>query len=205
MTVTSRLTPVTNRTPAIAEISSELSGSRWVARFPGSSNLDDLSEPFREAVRNFVSAMTRAGASIIISATLRPPERAYLMHWSWKIVHGTDPDSVPSQAGVNIEWVHATPDASIQAARAMVNGYGLQNLRVAPSLSSRHTQGLAIDMSISWSGNLSISDARGRMVAITSTPRTGMNPNLRTVGASYGVIKYLGGAADRPHWSNDGH
>jgi hypothetical protein len=42
-------------------------------------------------------------------------------------------------------------------------------------------------------------------VQIASLPRTGMNPDLKTVGASYGVIKFVGGASDMPHWSADGH
>jgi hypothetical protein len=62
-----------------------------------------------------------------------------------------------------------------------------------------HTQGNAIDMSISWGGNLSIVNANGETVIITSTPRTGMNTTLHAVDASYGVIKFVGGAAVRPH------
>lgn len=205
MTTSARLTPTTDQTPAIAEISNELSGARWVSRFPGSSRTSDLTEPFRSAVENFLTALTRAGATITISSTLRPPERAYLMHWSWKIVHGTDPRSVPARHGVDIEWVHPTRAASLQAARAMVTGFGLENLRVAPSLSSHHTRGQAIDMSISWRGDLSIASTNGRISVISSTPRNGMNPGLHAVGAGYGVIKYVGGAADRPHWSIDGH
>lgn len=198
------LTPTTDQTPAVAEISNELSGAQWVARFPGSTSTSDLTDTFGSAVDNFIAALRQAGATVIVSATLRPVERAYLMHWSWKIVQGTSPSSVPTRDGVNIEWVHATNNASTQAAQDMVNAYGIANLGVAPSLNSRHTQGNAIDMSISWRGNLSIVNANGATVAITSTPRTGMNSNLHAVGATYGVIKYQGSGIDRPHWSNDG-
>ena len=45
----------------------------------------------------------------------------------------------------------------------------------------------------------------GKPVKIASLARTGMNPDLKTVGASYGVIKFVGGASDIPHWSIDGH
>ena len=41
-------------------------------------------------------------------------------------------------------------------------------------------------------------------VEIASGPRDGMNPELAKVGASYGVIKFYGGAVDRPHWSTNG-
>ena len=204
-TATATLTPTTDQTPAVAEISNELSGAQWVARFSGSSSSSELTEPLKGSVDSFIAALTRAGATVIISATFRPPERAYMMHWSWEIINGTNPRSVPPMPGVNIEWVHASEAASTQAARAMVNGFGIQNLQVAPSLTSRHTLGQAIDMSISWGGNLSIVNAKGETVVISSAPRTGMNANLQAVGASYGVVKYVGGDADRPHWSNDGH
>lgn len=200
------LTPTTDQTPAVAEIQNELSGSQWVNRFPGSSSTDELTEEFRTSVDNFVSAMRNAGATVTISATYRPPERAYLMHWSWKIVkQNTAPASVPAMDGVQIDWDHGDNAASVAAARAMVNGYGIQNLNVPPALSSRHTERRAIDMSISWSGTLRIENASGTNVEIATTPRTGMNTQLQDVGRTYGVIKFVGGESDRPHWSSDGH
>jgi hypothetical protein len=87
----------------------------------------------------------------------------------------------------------------------MVNGYGISGLNVAPALNSRHTQKQAIDMNISWSGTLTINNASGTAVTISSNPKTGMNSELHTVGATYGVIKFVGGNSDKPHWSNDGH
>ena len=203
-TATATLTPTANQTPAVVNISNELSGSQWVARFPGTTSTNDLSAAFRPGAVNFIDAMSQAGATITISSTLRPPERAYMMHWSWKIVQGTSPNSVPAMNGVNIEWEHPTSNASTQAAKNMVNGFGIQKLLVAPSLTSRHTQGDAIDMSISWSGVLSILKTNGQMAVISSLPRSEMNTELHAVGAGYGVIKFLGGTADRPHWSTDG-
>lgn len=199
------LTPTTNQTPVVVEIEKELSGAQWVARFPGSTSTTDLTQPFRTAVANFIAALESAGAVVTNRFTWRPPERAYLMHWSWRIVHGANPHGVPPMAGVNIEWAHANNNLSVQAARSMVNGYQIQNLQIAPSLATRHTQRKAIDMSIAWTGVLHISNVHGEIVTITSLPRTGMNVNLHAVGAGYGVIKFLGGATDRPHWSTDGH
>ena len=133
------------------------------------------------------------------------------MHWSWKIVkQDADPRNVPARDGVSIRWDHPSPDGtynaqgSVAAAQAMVIGYGINNLRVAPSLNSRHIEGNAIDMSISWDGVLTINNASGRAVTIATVPRTGMNTSLHVVGATYNVTKYSGGAADKPHWSNDG-
>jgi hypothetical protein len=206
------LTPVADRAPAVVDIPvRELSGTGWVARFPTSADVDDLASPFRESTASFVAALRAAGANVTISATLRPPERAFLMHWSWKIVNGlADPQSIPVRDGIDIRWDHTDAEGnydeqqSTSAARAMVNGYGIQNLRVAPSLTSRHIEGNAIDMSISWNDTLTIADASGNAVEIGTTPRTGMNTELHTVGAGYGVTKFHGGDRDKPHWSSDG-
>lgn len=202
---TAQLTPQANQSPALVSGGNELSGAQWVARFPGSDNTSALTPEFRQSVDRFIEAMRNAGATIRVSATYRPPQRAYLMHWSWKISHGTPPSSVPSMDGVNIEWVHSTLEASVRAARNMVNAYGMQNLQIPPALATRHTQRKAIDMSISWTGTLLIEDASGDTVTIATTPKDGMNAKLKEVGRSYGVIKFVGGATDKPHWSTDGH
>lgn len=186
-------------------IMKELSGAHWINKFQGSASTQTLSYPFRTNVEQFLSALKLAGASVTIAATLRPPERAYLMHWCWKIsrriVHVSD---VPPMAGVNIEWDHKNDAKSLHEANAMVAAYGMTGLHVAPALRSRHTEGNAIDMNISWSGDLNIVDKNNRTVIIKVPPRDGMNTALHLVGRSYGVIKYHGGARDKPHWSSDG-
>ena len=63
----------------------ELSGPQWVARFPTGVSIADLAATFAAKVSNFVDAMRAAGAAVRISATFRPKERAYLMHWAWEI------------------------------------------------------------------------------------------------------------------------
>lgn len=182
-----------------------ISGPQWIRSFPGSSSLIDLKFPFYSAADAFISALKTAGATVNISATLRPPERAWLMHWAWMVARGrTSPERVPSNPGVNINWVHETPERSRQAAIAMVDAYGMQRLHVAPALRSRHTEGHAIDMNISWYDNLKIKNKWGEYIIIRSSPRSGMNSELALVGKSYGVIKYHGGISDAPHWSIDG-
>ncbi|MBP2167018.1 hypothetical protein J2125_000210 [Erwinia toletana] len=183
----------------------QLSGAPWVQQFQGSTSSQTLSYPFRTYVEQFLSALKQAGAKVTISATLRPPERAYLMHWSWKISRRlVRPSEVPVMAGVNIEWDHKNDAKSLQAANAMVAAYGMTGLHVAPALRSRHTEGKAIDMNISWSGDLNIIDKSNNSVIIKSSPRDGMNTDLHQVGRSYGVIKFHAGAKDKPHWSSDG-
>jgi hypothetical protein len=132
------------------------------------------------------------------------------MHWCWKFANGLVlPPQVPAHPDVTINWSHRrgghySISSSLDAARAMVGGYGMTGLRVAPALRSHHIAGLAVDMSVSWSGTLRLQDGQGAVVAISTLPRDGMNPQLHLVGKSYGVIKYHGGAKDRPHWSIDG-
>jgi hypothetical protein len=113
--------------------------------------------------------------------------------------------------GVDIAWAHVDAQgaydaaASVAAAQAMADAYGLRKLGVAPALASRHIDGLAVDMAIAWTGSLTIARRAGAPVTVASLPRSGMNPDLHAVGATYGVIKFVGGAADIPHWSSDGH
>lgn len=192
-------------------MSVQKSGAQWTSLCQGSTSTRSLSSSFGVNVERFIGALERAGTKVVISATRRPPERAYLMHYAWKIAHGEDPASVPAMSGVDIDWAHLDANGiadrapAVIAAQSMVSSYGMSGLHVAPAISSRHTEGNAIDMTISWSGTLLLEDASGKTVSIASTPRDGMNNDLAEVGKSYGVIKFVGGAKDRPHWSNDGH
>lgn len=189
----------------------ELSGRDWVSRYRGSEDLQDLRLPFRGYAEAFIDALRAAGATVTINATFRPPKRAYLMHWSWKInKNRISPQNVPAMDGVPISWEHCDRDGeysdadSVAAARDMVRGFHMVRLGVAPSLRSRHTVGCGIDMSIHWSGDLLIRDAYGELVEIDRMPRTGMNRGLHRVGASYGVIKYNRNGRDDAHWSDTG-
>src|SRR5579863_2478623 len=117
-----------------------LSGASWVQKFPNSTSVDDLADPFKGNVRKFLAALQKADAMVSINATLRPKERAYLMHWSFKIAQGTDPETVPAMTGVDIEWVHRDAKgnknlaASKTAAAMMVSGY---DIAFEPALTSR--------------------------------------------------------------------
>ena len=198
----------------------ELSGRSWVSQFPSSDLVSDLSGTFRQDVTNFISTMRRAGITVTVIATRRPPERAYLMHYSWLIEKGKiDPADVrpfapgPGQAPVRICWQHTDSRgaedkaASVKAAKEMVSGYQISpSLAVAPALSSLHTRGLAIDMTMTWSkATITIPDGSGHRVRIRTTPHNGLNSRLIAVGATYGVIHYLSAAADPAHWSVSGH
>ena len=113
----------------------ELSGRSWVSQFPGSDLVSDLSGTFRQDVTDFISAMRRAGITVTVFGTRRPPERAYLMHYSWLIEKGKiDPADVrpfppgPGQAPVRICWQHTDSrrrmgPPQLEAAMEMVGGY----------------------------------------------------------------------------------
>lgn len=167
---------------------------------PTSTSLGDLAPAFSKAVTRFIAAIEAAGGSVTISATYRPPERAYLMHYAWAIAkEGASPTSIAAKAGVHIDWAHldakgrSDQKAAVKAALAMVNGYGMAHSAV---LVSRHTEKRAIDMTISGVVGKSVSDANGKAMAIKSLK------DLNPVGKSYGVVKLV---SDAPHWSDDGH
>jgi hypothetical protein len=195
-----------------------VSGKDWVKQFPTSNSLDDLEPDFQAKAKAFVAALTAAGAGITISATVRPRQRAYLMHHCWMIAKGKEnPASVPAfqpssgEHAVDIQWLHkkpnGTPDpaASRAAAVDMVAAYGMSGLKIAPALASNHIFGKAMDMSVSWTKTLAIKNKSGKTVAIASAPRNSTNPDLIKVAKTYGVIHLIDVAKDPPHWSFNGH
>ena len=218
VTPTVTLTPTLTMTPTLAPTSTpmpqptatpilpcELSSVAWVARFPPSPSTDDLTPVFRDQANRFVAALTAARASVKISETYRPRERAYLMHYAYGIAReNVNPATVPVFEGVNICWLYrdakGNPDlaASKKAAEQMVFAY---NIAFKPALDSHHIERRAIDMTITWQGDLKITDGSGKLVIIKSQPRNGNNAELHRVGATYGVIKLVN---DPPHWWADG-
>lgn len=182
------------------------SGADWATRFPDSGRVEDLDAAFLPNVRRFIAALEAGGANVRVLSTRRPAERAYLMHWAWRIARQDyDPQQVPTMEGVPIQWWHNSLVASRTAAQAMVNAFGIDpDLGVAPSLTSRHTAGAAIDMTITWNGALTIRRSNGQNAVINSIPRDGTNADLISVGAGYGVIHFINVQQDRNHWSTDG-
>jgi hypothetical protein len=197
------------------------SGLDWVKRYQMSTSTDDLAETFRPKVNKFIAALQAAGAIVSISSTYRPVERSYLMHYAWQIdKNNLDPRKVPGYPGVDICWVHRKADgdfdlnASRAAAQEMTghSGYNLAHdaawddkwSNPAHDMQySTHNLDTGIDMTITWTGDLTITDGNGTQITINSTPRNGNdNADLHSVGATYGVLKL---ATDPPHWSNTGH
>jgi peptidoglycan hydrolase-like protein with peptidoglycan-binding domain len=178
-----------------------LSGPHWIDSFPTSKSISDLSSPFRQRVEAFQKALIDAGCQVIVTATHRPKERAYLMHYAARINRQEIAAKyVPKMAGVDVEWEHYTNAGSVQAARDMVEAYGVGGNPV--SLNSRHIQRLAIDWNVTWNGNINIRDGNGRMLTVANPPNAALNRTLWTVGSTYGVYKL---SNDPPHWSVDGY
>ncbi len=178
-----------------------LSGGHWVDSFPTSKLIADLASPFRQKVEAFQKALIDAGCQVIVTATHRPKERAYLMHYAARICRGEiGAKFVPPMSGVDIEWEHYTNAGSVQAAQNMLDTYGIGGNPV--SLNSRHIQRLAIDWNVTWQGKINIRDANGKMITISDPPNAALNKALWKVGESYGVYKL---ANDPPHWSVDGN
>jgi len=186
-------------------MANEQSGKQWVSRFPDAKTTDALAKDFRPGCEAFIAAMRAAGATVKVSSTRRPDERAYLMFTCFRIAKKTlNPQNATPDKDVPIDWVHRKTDGSIdltqsrKAAKEMVDAY---DIAFAPARHSRHTEGHAIDMTISWSGKLEIASKDGSKTTISSTPRDGFNLALRRVGKTYGVTKH---PKDAPHWSTDG-
>jgi hypothetical protein len=185
------------------------SGAFWVTwadtNAQNSNDVEKLAEPFRSQAKEFIAALTAAGAKVRVTATKRSSRRAYLFHWSWKVSLGKcRPAEAAAMDGVEIQWDHADDAASRRGAQEMVSGFGLAvppKSVNAPALTSNHIVGKAIDMDITWSGTITVRDKNGNSVALPFVPDVNKNTALHAVGASYGVKKL---ATDAPHWSHDG-
>lgn len=177
-----------------------LVGPLWVEFKRASTSLEDLSFPFRNSAKAFAKAIKDSGATIEIANTLRPPERVYMMHYSFRVAReGLAPGDVPPFAGIGVDWVHYTPTLSVKAAQELVDAY---DIAYKPSLMSNHTIGRAVDWSIEWTKPIKIKDIDGNLVTIDQ-PRNGVdNEDLWAIGEGYGVYKL---PPDAPHWSFDGY
>jgi len=192
---------------------SKPSGPHWTHEFKSSKSIDALKGSFKTDFKNFHDALVKAGAKPQIADTYRPPQRNFLMYWSWMIAkEDYDPEKVPKMSGIDIDWVHRDADkkadleASKKAAEEMVKAYHTRYKPANPSKHSKHEIGEAADMSVSWSGDLTIPDGNGKNTTIKSSPRTHDNKDLQKLALSYGVKHnvHCGPKDDHTHWSTGG-
>jgi D-alanyl-D-alanine dipeptidase len=203
-----KVDPPAAEAPAAAADTRVRSGASWCAQYPTGTTIAELTDAtFQANVQAFHDAMVAAATpanalNISISATYRPAQRAHLMHYSYNVHNGTtspaDANAASAAAGININWDHGDLATSRAKAGDMVTTYAIA---YAPALTSRHTEGKAIDWTITWSGSLMIAK-KDETAQLDCTGNGTTSTNLHAVGASYGVHKL---ASDPPHWSTDGH
>ncbi len=172
----------------------------WVHRFGlTSKDIKDLEQPFRAGVEQFITALENARAKVVVEHTWRSDEAAYLFHWAYRIAKGTArPKDPPRHRAADIQWDHGVNAQSRKGAQEMVTGFMLTS---QPSLDSRHKEGKAIDMKITWTGTIQVLNKYGTPVDVPFMINVNANRALRDVAESYGVRKLT---TSKVHWSTDG-
>ena len=181
------------------------SGVDWIAKFPTRADTAACVSPFRERLEAFLAALKASGATVQINATLRPPERAYLMHTCWEIAQGNiEPNGREPRAGVDIDWIardaSGNPDLnkSRAIAQQMVKAY---QIAFEPSLTSLHITGRPSTWTSRGRASLQIADKSGPRAR--SQPAAGRHQHRPGQGGrDLGVFKLV---SDPPHWSINGH
>lgn len=195
-------------------------GNPALLKYPEIKDEEKLCKAFGEKWGAFAKALKDAGADVKVNSTLRSLQRAYMMHYATLLAVGAVkpwevPDQITNTLGstgeMGVEWTHTDDDGRVdlkQSQHAANQMKLLFEIAFPPALTSNHTAGNALDVSIRWSGTLTIKDKAGKEHKIDTTPRHGGqrgepagNAKLRTVAESYGVHKLL---TDAPHWSVDG-
>ena len=185
------------------------SGKYWVTwantHAKNSNKILDLDVSFKPKVQEFIKALEDAGAVVDISTTKRSSKRAYLFHWSWKILQGKcKPSDATKMIGVDIQWDHGDLAKSKKGALEMVQGFGLAvppRSTNPPSTTSNHISGKAVDMTITWRGAIRVKKKNNAEVSVTFSTNVNTNTVLHSIGDSYGVKKLK---TDAPHWSFNG-
>ncbi len=182
------------------------SGAGWVERFPTSEEVRDLDSNFVNDVNEFIAVLEDAGANVEVLATQTPPERAYLMHWAWRIAkEGFDPRRVPYMEGVDVRWWHDDVGASRDAAWSMVHGYEIQDWKSPPPLISPYTEGQALAMQIRWRGELVLYRDKPAEQVITAAPWDGTNPAVIALAEACGLeYAFTVEDSDEVHWVMEG-
>jgi hypothetical protein len=182
------------------------SGASWVDRFPVSEDVNDLDSGFLSDLREFRSVLEEAGAELEILTTRVPPERAYLMHWAWRIAkEGFDPRQVPYMDGVDVRWWHGDMKTSQDAAWSMVLGYEIDDLDDPPPHVSAYTEGQVIAMRIRWTGALTLYRDEPQEQIIDKGPNDGTNPAIIALAELHGLEHLLTVPdSDEVHWAMAG-
>lgn len=198
------------------------SGQDWWEDFHPPMDIAWLEPAFQQNVSRFVLAL--ADQSIIpnVISVYRPPERAYLMHYCFKIATGLAPEKIDERPDtVAISWKHYRADgtydpvASIAAAKELAVRFGIYdpdpvNGRKNPSppaYPSNHSTGIAVDIKFTWTGEKTVprGDGPGTLTIRPQDLTKGVNDpariDLSLLGKTYGVIRTN---HKSNHWSTTG-
>ena len=203
-------------------------GPRWTARFQqpmtDEGKLEELiavNPRFGRAMRSLFVQLKAQGAFTWIEAAVRPRERGFLIYGSWFVSRAASPKQLARRIRtleryeadwgleVPIRWRH--PDgyeATVEAARAMADTYGVDYATPRGARRSSHYGGRAVDLvavDLPRRLELEAPDGATRVFDLSdpSAPRDlSLTPALvRWIERHFGVAKLR---RDYPHWSDRG-
>ena len=184
-----------------SKLDAALSSLPWVSKTQMHKSTDELVGPFKTHVKAFIALLEANGATVKISATLRPMDRAEHMHWaSWIAWKKIKPSEAEDQQKTGIIWDHGDDAKSIQAAKEMCSKAGY-DIAFPAALNSNHTRGLAIDMTITGLPE-TITGLPGKKSARIGTEPAETNTALHDLAWKYYKIRKH--PTDPPHWSPNG-
>lgn len=168
------------------------SGDWWVRnadRYGDSLELSDLSPGFELRLRDLIAALRRGGATVVVRTTRHNAARAHIAHWAWRVAEGmTAPRHVPDHPGVPVLWDHGEEPRSRLGARYMLTAMGVESL---VPVESAQIDGMAVELSIDWSGAIRVIDAHGTPHMLDRPRRAATNLDLHRIARSFGVNKDL--------------
>ena len=198
----------------------------WAARFlePESDDakleaLESANPSFGRRVRKLIEQLRPTGARVAVESAVRSRARGYLLFGSYWLGHAETPAQIEHRLerlehyqttwaqSVPIRWRHPDGDAaSVAAARALADTYGVVYATYGGARSSKHYDGDAVDLSVTGLPrrlSLKAPDGATRTFDLSdpSQPRDlSLTPILvEWVEAHFGFTKLR---LDYPHWSD---
>jgi hypothetical protein len=204
----------------------DVAGPRWTARYQQPmtddgkiAELEAENPRFGRAVRRLFEQVQGQGAFTWIEAGVRPRARGFLLYASWYVSRSDTPEALKARIAtleryerewgldVPIRWRH--PDgfsASVEAARAMADTYGVDYATPRGARRSSHYGGRAVDLvAVDLPRTLTLEAPDGA----TRTFDLSRPDNPRDLSLLPGVIRWIERhfgfrklRRDYPHWSD---
>lgn len=142
--------------------------SRWAARYLEPESDDDKLAMLRAANSGFagrvvdlVKQLQAHGATVVVESAVRSRARGYLLFGSYWLSRSQTPAEIAHRQarltayqsswaqGVDIDWHHPDgPEASVRAARALADTFGVVYATYRGARNSKHYDGEAVDLSV---------------------------------------------------------